>query len=122
MPSITIVGASNNRDKFGNKAVRAYLQMGYTVYPINPNEETIEGLKAYKSVLDVPEPIETASFYILPQFGMKVIEEVAKKGIKEVFLNPGTESDELYEKAKQLGVTPMIACSIVAVGMSPNQL
>ncbi len=122
MPSIAIIGASNNHEKFGNKAVRAYLQKGYTVYPINPKEEVIEGLKAYKSVLEVPGPIEQASFYILPQVGLKVIEEIAKKGIKEVYLNPGTESNELYEKAQKLGVTPIVACSIVAVGISPSQL
>lgn len=122
MSSIAIIGASNNRAKFGNKAVRAYLQKGYTVHPINPREETIEGLKAYKSVLDVPEPIDQASFYVLPNVGLKVIEEVAKKGIKEVYLNPGTESNELYEKAQSLGVTPIVACSIVAAGVSPSQL
>ena len=122
MSSIAIVGASNNRDKFGNKAVRAYLQKGYTVYPVNPKEEKIEGLKVYKSVLDIPEIVDLASFYVPPQIGLGMIEEVAKKGIKEVFLNPGAESDELYEKAQKLGVTPIVACSIVAVGLSPGQL
>ena len=122
MPSIAIIGASNNREKYGNKAVRAYLHKGYTVYPVNPKEETIEGLKAYKSVLDIPGSVDIASFYVLPQIGLKVIEEVAQKGIKEAFFNPGSESDELYEKAKKLGLNPIIACSIVAIGMSPNQL
>ena len=122
MPAIAIIGASNNRDKYGNKAVRAYLQKGYTVYPINPKEETIEGLKVYKSVLEVPGQVDVASFYIPAQAGMKVIEEIAKKGIKDVYLNPGAESNELYEKAKKLGLNPMMACSIVAAGMSPNQL
>ena len=122
MPSIAIIGASNNREKYGNKAVRAYLHKGYTVYPVNPKEEMIEGLKVYKSVLDIPGSVDIASFYVLPQIGIKIIEEVAQKGIKEAYFNPGSESDELYEKAKQLGINPIIACSITAVGLSPNQL
>ena len=122
MPSIAIIGASTNREKYGNKAVRAYVQKEYKVYPIHPKEEFIEGIKTYRSVLDVPDSIDLASFYIPPQVGLKVIEEVAKKGIKEVYLNPGAESDELYEKAKKLGITPIVGCSIIAIGLSPNQL
>ncbi len=78
---IAIIGASRNRRKFGNRAVRAYLDQGYTVIPINPHELEIEGLKAYTSVLDVPGPIDLASFYVPPDVGEQVIEQVVAKGI-----------------------------------------
>lgn len=121
--NIAIVGASNDRKKYGNKAVRAYLSKGYKVYPINPKEETIEGLKAYKSILDIPDKIELVSFYVPPAVGIKVVEEVAKKGnIKELYLNPGAESEELYNKAQSLDLNPIVACSISVIGFDPEKM
>lgn len=120
--SIAIIGASNNRNKFGNKAVRAYLQKGYKVYPVHPLLEAVEGIKAYKSVLDIPEDVDVASFYVPASVGLKVVEEIAKKGIKEIYLNPGAESEELIKKTKGLGINVIQACSILAIGMNPAEL
>jgi predicted CoA-binding protein len=119
---VAVIGASNNRRKFGNRAVRAYLEQGYTVIPINPRALEVEGLKAYASVLDVPGPIDLASFYIPPGVGEMVIEQVVQKGVGEVWLNPGADSDALIAKARALGLRPIIACSIVALGINPSDL
>ena len=119
---VAVIGASNDRNKFGNRAVRAFRQQGYTVVPINPHETEVEGLKAYRSVLDVPGSIDMASFYVPPDIGEQVIADVARKGIAEVWLNPGADSDELIAKARALGIRPVVACSIVALGMNPYRL
>jgi hypothetical protein len=119
---VAVIGASSNRSKFGNRALRAYQLQGYTVVPINPHEAAVEGLKAYASVLDVPGPIDMASFYVPPQVGEQVIAEVAQKGIPEVWLNPGAESDELIARARALHIQPIVACSIVAIGENPYRL
>src|SRR3954447_6237496 len=119
---VAVIGASNDRSKFGNRAVRAYVQRGYTVIPINPHEHEVEGLKAYKSVLDVPGPIDMASFYVPPEVGEQVLDEVARKQIPEVWLNPGAESDALIARARGLSINPIVACSIVAVGQNPYAL
>jgi len=116
---VAVIGASNDRSKFGNRAVRAYRLQGHTVIPINPHESEVEGLKAYKSVLDVPGTIDMASFYVPPEVGEQVMREVAKKGIAEVWLNPGAESDRLIQQAQALHIEPIIACSIVAMGQDP---
>ena len=117
---VAVVGASNNRHKFGNKAVRAFLREGYTVVPIHPRDAQVEGLTAFRSVLDVPGPIDMVSFYVPPEIGELVIGDVARKGIREVWLNPGAESDALVAKAAGLGIRPIVACSIVGVGQNPN--
>ncbi len=119
---VAIIGASSNRQKFGNKAVRAFVRQGYTVVPIHPTESEVEGLKAYRSVLDVPGTIDMASFYVPPDIGLQVIETVATKQIPEVWLNPGADSDELVAKARSLSIAPIVACSIVAVGQNPYAL
>ncbi len=66
MKTVAIIGASNDRSKYGNKAVRAYLQQGYTVYPVNLNQPEIEGLPAFKSIRDVPVRPQRISVYVPP--------------------------------------------------------
>src|SRR5438874_8891616 len=92
---VAVIGASSNRSKFGNRALRAFRQQGYIVIPINPHEAEVEGVRSYPSVLDVPGPIDMATFYIPPDVGERVMDEVASKQIAEVWLNPGAESDAL---------------------------
>jgi predicted CoA-binding protein len=117
--SVAVIGASSNPRKFGNRAVRAFKRQGYTVFPINPNEAAIEGLKTYASVLDVPDSIDMATFYVPPHLGEKVMLEVARKGIPEVWLNPGSESEALVTLARSLKIQPIEACSIMGIGEDP---
>jgi predicted CoA-binding protein len=119
---VAVIGASSNRTKFGNRAVRAFRQQGYTVVPINPHEAEVEGLKTYASVLDVPGTVDMASLYVPPHIGEQVIGDIARKGISEVWLNPGAESDELIARARALHIQPIVACSIVAIGENPYRL
>jgi predicted CoA-binding protein len=117
MPSIAIIGASSDPNKFGNKSVKVFLSRGYQVYPVNPKDEVIEGLKVYRSILEVPEKnLDMISVYLPPPVGLKVVEDIAKKGCKELWLNPGAESPELVEKAESLGLNVIQACSIVGAG------
>jgi uncharacterized protein len=117
--TVAVIGASKDRRKFGNRALRAYVQQGFTVLAINPNETEVEGIRTYASVLDVPGPIDMATFYVPPEVGERVIHEVAKKGIPEVWLNPGSESDALVARAQSLDIRPIQACSIMAIGEDP---
>lgn len=121
MKTVAVVGASADRRKFGNKAVRAFQSAGYTVIPITPHHDTIEGLRAYRSVVDVPDAIDMATFYVPPDIGLRLIDEVAAKGIPEVWLNPGAGSAPLVARARTLGLTTVEACSIVGIGLSPAQ-
>ena len=116
---VASIGASSDRAKFGNRALRAFRRQGYNVIPINPNEAQVEGLKTYRSVLDVPGRIDMATFYVPPDVGQKVMAEAAQKHIPEVWLNPGSESDELLRTARALNVEPILACSILGIGENP---
>lgn len=122
MKTIAIIGASTDRNKFGNKAVRAFQQQGYQVFPVNPKEDTIEGLAAYKSIADVPVRPNKISVYLPPPVLLKVLPDIAAKGCDEFWLNPGTESDEVLAAAERLGLNVIQACSIVGVGISPEAL
>jgi len=122
MKTIAIIGASADRGKFGNKAVRAFAQQGYTVYPVNPKESEIEGFPAFKSITDVPVRPNLISVYLQPPVLLKVLPAIAAKGCDEFWLNPGTESDEVLTEAERLGLNIIQACSIVGIGISPEEI
>ena len=122
MKTVAVIGASNDRGKFSNKAVRAYVKQGYRVFPVNPRESQIEGLPAFASVRDVTEKLDLVSVYLPPPVVLKVLPDIAAKGCGELWLNPGTESAEVLAEADRLGLNVIQACSIVAVGISPGSL
>jgi predicted CoA-binding protein len=117
--TVAVIGASSDRNKFGNKAVRAFRAEGHRVIPINPNESEVEGMKTYPSVLDVPEMIDMATVYVQPHVGQQLLAEFEQKKIPEIWINPGAESDELVAEAKRRRLNIIQACSIVAIGRSP---
>src|SRR6185312_17251856 len=122
MKTVAIIGASNDPRKFGNKAVRAFLQQNFAVYPVNPNETEVEGIEAFKSIRDVPVRPQMISVYVPPQVLRKLLPDIAERGCEELWLNPGTESDEVLAEAARLGLSVVQACSILGVGLSPASL
>jgi len=117
---IMIIGASTNREKYGNKSVRAHQRQNHDVFPVNPRADEIEGLKCYRTIAEVPGPIDRASLYLPPKLGFPAIDALADRGdVTEVWLNPGAESLELIEHAKQMGFDPITACSIIDIGEQP---
>ena len=122
-PTVAIIGASRDRSKFGNKSVRAHLQQGYEVFPINPQAGEIEGLQAYRSLAEVPVAhLDRISVYVPPAVGMQLLDEIQKQNASEVWFNPGSESPELLAAAAERGLNVIQACSIVDVGMTPGEL
>jgi predicted CoA-binding protein len=114
--SVAIIGASADREKFGNKSVRAHLKRGWKVFPVNPKVDEIEGLPAYKSLLDIPEKINRISVYLPPKVSMNLLDDFKKVDPEELFFNPGAESDELMEAARAKGLPAAAACSIIDIG------
>jgi predicted CoA-binding protein len=120
---VMILGASTNREKYGNKAVRAYLKRGHDVLPVNPRADEIEGLPCFHAVADAPGPIDRAAMYLPPPLALAAVRELADRGdVKEVFFNPGTESPEAMALARSLGMSPTFGCAILDIGLSPYAL
>ncbi|MDA1184121.1 MAG: CoA-binding protein [Acidobacteria bacterium] len=118
--TVAIVGASSDRRKFGNKAMRAFAAEGCRVIPINPNEREVEGIATYASVLDVPERIDMATVYVQPEVGVGLLREFEQKQIDEIWINPGAESPALLAEAAQRKLNVIVACSIIGVGQNPS--
>ena len=98
--SIALIGASNNRNKYGNKIYRDLRNKGYNVTPINPKEEKIEGDRAYTSIEEMKELPDIANFVVPPPVAMKIAQNITNLGIKHLWFQPGSESEELEDWLK----------------------
>jgi predicted CoA-binding protein len=117
--SVAVIGASRERNKYGNRAVRAYQRQGWTVYPVNPTESEVEGLKTFARISDIPGPVDRATLYVQPEIGLRLLPELKAKGVGEIFVNPGAESEALMAEAERLGLAPIYACAIIDIGERP---
>jgi predicted CoA-binding protein len=117
---VAVIGASKDRAKFGNKAVRAFRARGYVVFPVNPHEREIEGLPAFRSVSEIPGAVDLATVYVPPEVGQGLMAELARKGVREVWLNPGADDERVVQAARAHGLDPVCACSILGIGEHPG--
>ena len=119
-PTVAVVGASRDRSKFGNISVRAHLQQGYQVFPVNPNADHVEGLPAFESLRDVPvENLDRVTVYLPPQLTLELLDEIAPA---EVWMNPGSADEDVRVRADELGIEVIEAGSIVDLGVSPHSV
>jgi len=110
-----VVGATTDKDKYGYKIYKELKEAGYKVYPISPKYEEIDGDKAYKSLRDLPEKPEVVDFVVNPKIGIGIVKECAQLGIENIWLQPGTVSEEILEFAKEKGINAVEACALVAL-------
>ncbi|NLN93731.1 MAG: CoA-binding protein [Candidatus Hydrogenedens sp.] len=120
MNSIAIVGASSDRKKYGNKALRAFVEGGWKVFPVNKAGGIIEGLEVFTSLDEITEKVDRVSMYLPAALGITMLDQVLRKMPCEFYLNPGSESDELIALAREKGLEPIQACSIVNIGLRPD--
>ncbi|KTC66442.1 CoA-binding protein (plasmid) [Legionella adelaidensis] len=116
--AFAVVGASPKRDKYGNKVLRCYMQNGLTAYPINPIHKEIEGLACYKNVSELPDTVQSISIITPSQVTEKVVIEAIKKGIKNIWMQPGAESDQAIKDCEINGVNVLARgpCILVVLG------
>jgi predicted CoA-binding protein len=116
--TFAVVGASSNREKYGNKVLRAYLQTNRKVFAINPNEQEVEGVPSYPNLASLPEAVDAISIITQPAVTEKIIEQAAAAGIHHVWMQPGAESPRALERAEELGMNAIGGgpCLLVTLG------
>jgi PAS domain S-box-containing protein len=117
---IAIIGASPDKNRMSNKAIRAYLKKGFKVYPVNPKYDKIEGLKVYNSLKDLNIKPEIISVYTNPKITKILIEEIIKINPKKVFFNPGSTNKEILKEIDKTKINYERLCSIMAIDENPQ--
>lgn len=113
-----VVGASQDRAKYGNKVLRAYMQKHMVVYPINPTAQSVEGATAFPKLSAVPERLHGVSVITPPHVTEIIVEQAAVLGIQHIWMQPGAESDVAIARAQELGLNCIAdgSCILVLLG------
>ena len=121
-PAFGVVGASSDRNKYGNKVLRCYLQNIRTAIPVNPNASTIEGIEAAASVAELPDAVRSLSIITPPAVTLHIIEAAIEKGIKNVWMQPGAESNDAIRLAEDNGLNVIAdgSCVLVVLGYTES--
>ncbi|MEM4233476.1 MAG: CoA-binding protein, partial [Thermoplasmata archaeon] len=84
--SVAVVGASANPSKLGNVILKNLKTGRFRLYPVNPKEESIEGLKCYRSVGEVPDEIDLAVIALPAEATIQPFLECVAKGVKHIIV------------------------------------
>jgi len=99
-----VVGASNNKDKYGYKVFKFLKNHNVEVYPINPNASKIEGTRCYDSLSKVPEQVNVAVTVVPPQVSKQIVKECSVLEIEYIWMQPGSEFEDVEIYCEELGV------------------
>ncbi len=116
-----VVGATQNQQAFGYKIFKALEKHGYNVYPVSPKYDEIDGVKAYKSLKDLPEKVDVVDFVVNPKVGLSVLDEVIEEGIESIFLQPGTRDPQIIKKATDNQVNVALSCVLVELNEADHR-
>lgn len=117
-PAYAVIGASDDRSKFGNKVLRCYLANKKTVIPVNPKAASIEGIPCVASVSDLPDTVKSISMVTPPAITEQVVEAAIARGITSIWMQPGAESATAVERCKAAGINVIAdhSCILVVLG------
>lgn len=109
-----VVGASQDRSKFGFRVFDALRRVGYTVYPVNPRGGELDGATVYPSLADLPEDPEVVDLVVPPAVTEQVVKEMHRLGLRRVWMQPGSESQAAIHFCQENGMQVVHhACAMV---------
>lgn len=114
---IAVAGVSADASKYGHKIFRDLLKSGFEVKGVNPKGGFVLGNNICKSLAEIEKKPDVVIMVVPPEAAVQVLEDCNKLGIKEVWLQPGSESEAALAKAKAYGIKAEAACFMVASGI-----
>lgn len=104
-PAYAVIGVSANRKKFGNVVFRLMGDKQFTVHPVHPTLDTVEGKRCYHTVADLPEEVKAVVTVVPPAATEDVVRECLARGIRHFWMQPGSESPAAVSAARKAGAT-----------------
>jgi predicted CoA-binding protein len=113
-----VAGASTNRQKYGNRVLRCYVQNGKRAVPVNPNETEIEGIACVASVDELPADVTSLSMITPPVVTEQLVPKAIAHGIRNIWMQPGAESPAAVALCREKGVNVIAdgSCLLVVLG------
>lgn len=112
-----VAGASPRHLKYGNKIFRALLELGRKTYPLNPHFDEVEGVPAYRTIADIPEPIESLSIVTPPVVTEQIVRQAIEAKVKTIWMQPGTEHEGAIRAAEDAGVDVIAGGACVLIDL-----
>ena len=109
-----VVGATDNKEKFGYKIFKVMLEAGLEVYPINTGVSEVLGQKCYAALKDLPVKPDAVDVVVPPRVGEQIMHECAELGIQNVWLQPSAGAQQVIQVAQSLGLTVVHDACIMA--------
>ena len=113
MMNVAVLGASNKSDRYSYKAVKMLSEKGHVPFPVHPGLDDIEGVPVYKSLQEIPEPLDTITVYLSAVNSDRIAESILESRARRVIFNPGAENPGLGARIRAEGVEVMEACTLV---------
>jgi uncharacterized protein len=113
MSNVVVIGASNNPERYSNKAMKMLVEFGHTPIPVAPVVTEVEGRQAYARPEDVDTPVDTVTLYVGPARQPDLLEGIIGLKPRRVIFNPGTENPAVYSRLKNADIEPIEACTLV---------
>lgn len=117
-PAVAVVGASDDKHKYGHKVLVCYKQNQRKAYPVNPNAHTVLSETCYPDLLSLPEKVHSVSIITPPAVTAKVVDDAIAAGVKHLWMQPGAENYEAIARAEAAGLSVIHggACVLVVLG------
>ncbi|MCS7229368.1 MAG: CoA-binding protein [Candidatus Kryptonium sp.] len=102
--TIAIVGLSDKPDRDSYIVAEYLLRNGYKIIPVNPNIDSVFGLKAYPDLLSVPDEIDIVDIFRRPEFVEEIVDQAIQKKAKVVWMQLGVLNEKAAKKAQSAGL------------------
>ena len=111
--NVAVIGASDKPDRYSYKALMLLMEKGHNAYPVHQRIKIIEGMSVYPSIKDIKDTLDTVSLYVAADISDTLAEDIIAKHPRRIIFNPGAENPRLEDKARQNGINPVNACTLV---------
>ncbi len=117
--TVALVGATDNRGKYGSIIYRDLKRKGFPVFAVNPHRATVDGDPAYATLADLPEKPTVVNIVVPPEETLKVLEQARDLGYMDVWVQPGAESSRVLEFLDDAGFNYLATACIMVSAPQP---
>ena len=110
---VVVIGASNKPERYSFKAIKALVNNGHEVIPVNPALKEVQGIKVVNKITDIKDKVDTVTLYVGADRLAQMADEIVGLKPKRIIANPGAESEVMRKAAEENNIEYEEACTLV---------